>query len=222
LPPETTATASGSPARKAAATAAAPLGSATTRASENIHFTAGRHLCIVDRDDLIDEGLHVRERDVTGAQREQTIGDARRGLERDGVPRGDRRRHPRRARGFDANDPHTFAHPFYGGADARDLTTAAHRHEDRFRLRPLFEDLEPHRARAGDDPRMIEGRHDREVALRRFRSARVLRSADVVPAMITSAPCSRTRSTFTRGAFSGITITAGICIARATSATARP
>ncbi len=86
---------------------------------------------LVDGDDLVDEGLDVRERQVAWAQRQQAVGDAGGARQRDRVAGGKRRRHSRRARRLDADDAHAAAHLLDRRRDAGDLTAAAHRHEDR-------------------------------------------------------------------------------------------
>ena len=84
LPPLRTATiglssAIGRPNRcRMAATLAAPLGSTTIFASRARKRTASARLVVVDRDHLVDERPHVRERQVAGPHRQQAVGDARR------------------------------------------------------------------------------------------------------------------------------------------------
>ena len=68
------------------------------------------------------------------------------------------------------------------------MPAAADRHEHGADVRALLENLEAHRALADDDLLVIERRHDRQAARAASFSARVCRSSDVVPSMITSAP----------------------------------
>ena len=107
-------------------------------------------------------------------------------------------------------DPNAAAHALHRRAHAGDQSAAAHRHEDRRRLRTLLENLQADRPGAGDDPRMIERRHHRQAARRGDVLRPRLAIGDVVPAKITSAPKRRTPSTLTRGAVSGMTTTAGM------------
>ena len=104
------------------------------------------------------------ERDVSRPQRQQPVGNAGSRLERYGTARGKRRRHPRGACRLDADDPDGWTHLFDSGAYPRNLSAAADGHVDRPDVRLLLEDLHARRALPGDDPRVIEGRHDRESA----------------------------------------------------------
>jgi len=74
----------------------------------------------------------------------------------------------------------------------------------------LAQHLERDRALAGDHLLVVVGMHEREAA-RGFQRQRVrLGLVEVVPCRITSTPCFRVCSTFTKGVWRGITITAGM------------
>ena len=73
-----------------AATVIAPLGSATSLCRSSRKRIARRQRGVVDRDDVVEEGVMVREVQVADADRQQAVGEAAR-IRRD----GHRRRRPR-------------------------------------------------------------------------------------------------------------------------------
>ena len=101
---------------------------------------------------------------IAWAQRQESVGNADGRRERDRSARGERRRHARRPNRLDADDANRGAHALDRCADACDLAAATHRYEDRSDLRVLLQNLEARRSLAGDDPRVIERRDDREPA----------------------------------------------------------
>ena len=166
LPPETTATgvvASGSSSRwySHAATAAAPPGSATSRAWRREQPDRGEHLVLGYRDHVGHQLADVRERQRADLFHPERVRDraldvgrgpadpltAAEGLA--GV-RGEFRLDAHHGRGR-ASGPH-------GRRDARDQATAADRHQDQADLRVVGRDLQADRALAGDDRPVVEGR----------------------------------------------------------------
>ena len=126
------------------------------------------HLRVRDGDDLVDELLHVLEREIAGAastsahRRCSTIVSSVTGRPASsdrvifGAPSG--------------STPMTRtcgARCLIAAATPDDKPAAADFHEHRRHIRTLIEDLEPDGPLPGDDHRMIERRHDRQSALRR-------------------------------------------------------
>ena len=79
---------------------------------------------------------------------------------------GERRGEARRALRLDADDRHARRLRLDGRADPRDEAAAADRHDDRFDVGRLLEDLEPHRALAGDHVGVVERVDEREAVAR--------------------------------------------------------
>ena len=88
----------------AAATVAAPLGSATILALHEQPADRGGDLAVVDGVDPIDELPHVREVEIAGTRGHQSVGDAAGSFERPHFAGFDRSLHRRGARGLDADD----------------------------------------------------------------------------------------------------------------------
>ena len=117
-------------------------------------------LVLADLDDLVDEALDERERQVPGTLHGDAVGDGRDTLDVD-RPAGRERRRPRcTAFGLHADHAHLGPQRLDGDGNAGEQTAAAQRHDDRVGVRGLLEHLQPDRALARDDRLVVERRHE--------------------------------------------------------------
>jgi hypothetical protein len=121
-----------------------------------------------------------------------------------------------------ADDAHLRPLRLHREADSAGQPAAADGDHDRVDVRPLRQHLEADRALAGDDPRDRRTVHEDEVARGPISRAWSYASSKFPPNRITSAPSRRAEVTFTRGAHSGMTMTAGMPSFAAWWATASP
>ncbi len=125
-------------------------------------------LVILHRDHLVDVLLRVREGQVARPDRHQPVGNTRGLVERDGMPLRQRRLHRRGSRWLDPDHADGGLGLFDGRRHTGQQAAAADRHEDGFHVRPLLQQFQAQCALAGDDPLVIERRHHRQPAFRRF------------------------------------------------------
>ena len=134
--------------------------------------------------------------------------------------RPERVQHARVSLDLHADDAHVGPQRLHRDRDARDQSAAADRHDDRVdRSVGLREQLEPDRALARDDVRVVERGNERRAGLVRdaFRLRERARVAD--PSSTTCAPWCAVFETFVNGVSAGITIVAGMPRRRAWYAT---
>ena len=148
--------------------------------------------------------LQEREREVARPLDRDAVGDRqRRWRPATGSPARERLRVGRARGGLHADDLDLRPRRLDRDRDAGREPAAADRHDDLREVRHLLEQLEPERALAGDDVRVVEGVHEGEpVPLRAL-----LRGGDALveesPPTWTFAPWPRAASTFAIGASAG-------------------
>ena len=161
----------GAASRRRRARRSSPRRSARRRscACRTVHSTASTICVVVHGDDAVDERLHVGERQVAGTDRHQAVGDARRCCASvTGWPASSDAFIAAAPAGSTPMTRTAGPRLLDRGRDAGGKAAAADRHEHRRDVRTLLEDLEPGRSLAGDDPLVIERRHHRQAARRRF------------------------------------------------------
>ena len=116
---------------RAAATLAAPLGSATIFACSNVHRTASDDLRIVHGDHAVDKGLHVRKGQIARSYRHEPVGHALGVWPASRVTGFERGLHRRCADGLDADHAYRGLRLLDGRGDARGQAAAADREPPR-------------------------------------------------------------------------------------------
>jgi hypothetical protein len=127
---------------------------------------AGADFVGVDQHDLVDVLAAQTEGFLPDATHRNTVGKCSHSLERHALLFAQRIVHGRGIDRLDADDPDARVQVLGIDSDAGDESAATHRHEDGVDLAArLAKDLHGHRALPRDHIRIVEGMHEREIAL---------------------------------------------------------
>ena len=126
----------------------------------------GADLVRRDGDDLVEALAADAEVLLPGLTHRNAVGEQAHAVEHHALAGRDGGFHGGSVVGLDADHLHVGPQELDVGGDAGREAAAAHGDEDGFdRLGVLLQDLHPHRALAGDDVRVVVGRHIGEAAL---------------------------------------------------------
>ena len=169
-----------------------------------------RQLLLAHGHEVVDVGLRERERPLAHLTHGDAVRDGRRGVETHRAAFVQRVAHRRERVGLHADDAHLRPPRLHRQAHATREPAAADGHDDRLDVRPLLQHLEADRALAGDDPLIVERWTKNRSRAAPIPLAWSYASSKLPPKRMTSAPSRRAEVTFTSGAHSGMTMTAGM------------
>ena len=125
----------------------------------------GAQLLVADRDDIGDQTLHDRERELSERRGLCAVGDGLRHRDAHDAPAAQRLLRVVARLRFHADDLALRGELGRGQRAAADQSSAAHAHHQIVECADFLDQLLRHRALAGDDVSVVEGRNQRAAAL---------------------------------------------------------